>query len=135
MNEEQPLGEPPFKITFIPSRVDGLAEVSSVTVWPFRLDLETADGTHEFSFKVMGKIQESGIMRWMKGFFGEEPRGMLVADRDWFHPPQDRFFRFYTDPPITIYMPADEVVGYEESVFFRVQAVIRSGGYETFDLG
>lgn len=135
MQEEQVFGEPPFKIAFTPSRVDWNTEVSSVTVWPFRLDVETADGTQEFPFEVIGKIQESGFIRFMKGLFGEKQRGMLVADRDWFHSPQDRFFRFYTDPPMTVYMPLEEAVEYEESVFFRVQAVIRSGGYETYDVG
>ena len=135
MHEGHMLGEPPFKITLIPSRVDWTTEVTSVTVWPFRLDVETTEGTQEFSFDAIGKIQESAIMRFMKGLLGAKQRGTLVADRDWFHPPQDRFFCFYTDPPMKIYMPSDDTVEYEESVFFRVQAVIRSGGFETFDLG
>jgi hypothetical protein len=40
---------------------------------------------------------------------GLSPWPVLVADRDWFHPPPDRFF--------------------------RIQAVLQSGGYTTFDLG
>ncbi|QDU73585.1 hypothetical protein Pan97_05610 [Bremerella volcania] len=127
--------EPAFKITFTPSRVDGMTEVSSVTVWPNKLEVETADGTQEFRFEEIGKIQESEIMRFMRRLGGAKPFGMLVADRDWFHPPKDRYFRFYTDPPMTVYMPTNDSEDYEESVFFRVQAVIRCGGYETYDMG
>jgi len=127
--------EPPFKITFIPSRVDWTGAVYEVTVWPFRLDVETPDGTQEFSFQRIGKIQESGIMRFMRWLGGAKPWGMLVADRDWFQAPPDRYFRFYTDPPMTVYMPEDDTLNYEESVFFRVQAVILAGGYESYDVG
>ncbi|PQO38718.1 hypothetical protein C5Y96_02220 [Blastopirellula marina] len=132
---QQETHEPDFKITFTPSRVEWFTDVTSVTVWPTGLQVETPDGTQSFRFEEIGKIQESGIMRFMRKLGGAKPFGMLVADRDWFHPPQDRFFRFYTDPPMKVYMPSDDTVGYEESVFFRVQAVIRCGGYETFDLG
>ncbi len=127
--------EPEFKITFTPSRTKWLTEIDRVTVWPNRLVVETAAGHETFSFEKIGKIRESGIMRTMRWLSGSKPFGMLIADRDWFHPPQDRFFRFYTDPCMTVYMPTDDTVGYEESVFFRIQAVIRSGGYETLDLG
>jgi len=127
--------EPPFKITFTPSRVDWTSDISLVTVWPNRLTVETVDGEQEFLFEQIGKIQESGIMRFMRRLGGAKQFGLLVADRDWFHPPQDRYFRFYTDPPMTVYMPADDAADYEESVFFRVQAVIRCGGFETYDVG
>lgn len=127
--------EPEFKITFTPSRVDWITEVHSVTIWPNCLGVETADGGQKFRFEEIGRIQESGIMRFMRWLSGSRPFGMLVADRDWFHPPQNRFFRFYTDPPMTVYMPSNETVGYEDSFFFRIQAVIGCGGYETFDLG
>lgn len=86
-------------------------------------------------FRTIGKLQESRIVHWLKRLGGMPPRAVIVGERDWFHPPQDRYFRFYTSPPMTVYMPSDETVGYEESVFFRVQTVIRCGGYETFDLG
>lgn len=36
---------------------------------------------------------------------------------------------------MTVYMPTDDTIDYEGSVFFRVQAVIRCGGFETLDMG
>jgi len=59
----------------------------------------------------------------------------MIGERDWFHAPPDRFITFYTDPKITVCMPTDESADYADSHFFRISQVIRSGGYETWDLG
>jgi hypothetical protein len=50
-------------------------------------------------------------------------------------PPAGRFFRFYTDPNVTVCMPADEPAGLGGSCFGRVQEVMRVGGFHTFNLG
>ena len=59
----------------------------------------------------------------------------VVADRDWFHPPAGRFFRWYTTPPVTICMPIGDAPGFRQGVFHRIQDVLRSGGFVTHDLG
>jgi len=59
----------------------------------------------------------------------------MVADRDWFHPPPDRFFLWYTDPPLVTCMPEDEPADYAASYFSRIQAVLLSGDYATGDRG
>ena len=67
---------------------------------------------------------------------GWRPRWLPVGDRDWFHPPRDRFFLFYTRPPIKVFLAdEDREIGYGETLFRRVQEVIESGGYNTYDLG
>jgi hypothetical protein len=58
-----------------------------------------------------------------------------VGDRDWFHDPPDRFFRFFTTPPVTVYMPNESGVEYEHTCFRRLQDVIAEGGFITHDLG
>jgi hypothetical protein len=59
-----------------------------------------------------------------------------VADRDWFHPPSGRFFRFYTKPVIAVYMPDEpRELSYDQTTFCRIQNVIALGGFCTFDLG
>ena len=59
-----------------------------------------------------------------------------VADRDWFHPPSGRFFRFFTEPPVTVYMPDEPPdTSYGQTMFRRVQDVLAAGGFGTFDLG
>jgi hypothetical protein len=66
---------------------------------------------------------------------GKEPYPAMVVDRDWFHLPKGRYFLWYTNPPLKTCMPEDELAGYTPSYFFRIQAVLRAGGYATFDLG
>ena len=46
-----------------------------------------------------------------------------------------RFFLWYTDPPLLTCMPQDEPAEHAASYFSRIQEVVRSGGYATFDLG
>jgi hypothetical protein len=47
-----------------------------------------------------------------------------------------RFFRFYTRPEVTVYMPYEpRGLGYGVTMFRQVQDVIGLGGFGTFDLG
>lgn len=132
---EQVPHEPETELTFIPSRVEWMVEVKSVTVRPDRLELESADGIQEIRFREIGRLQESRMVRFLKKLGGMRPAAVMVAERNWFQSPQDRYFLFYTSPPLTICMPSDDALVYVESVFFRVQGIIRLGGYATFDLG
>lgn len=62
--------------------------------------------------------------------------GNWTGERDWFHTPSDRFFRFYTRPEITVYCEAEhEDVDYRETLFFQINQTILAGGFDTFDLG
>lgn len=88
MSEESIDHEPEFKVTFTPSRTEWITDIHRVSVWPNRLVVETANGYETFSFEQIGKIRESGIMRMMRWLGGSKPFGILVADRDWFHPPR-----------------------------------------------
>jgi len=68
--------------------------------------------------------------------FGWRPRWLPVANRDWFHPPRDRFFAFFTTPKIIVFMAdEDRDIRYGATLFRRVQDVIESGGFNTNDLG
>jgi hypothetical protein len=58
-----------------------------------------------------------------------------VADRDFFHAPHDRFFRFYTNPPPADYMPNADCYARDASCFGALQAVLAAGGFDAFDLG
>lgn len=123
-------------LRFVPSRVEGLPSVTEVALLPDRLKLLSAGATVVVRFADIARWQRGGwLMRplarlgWVRG-------SPAVADRDWFHPPSGRFFRFYTDPPVTVYMPdepADTTDG--QTLFRRVQEAIAAGGYGTFDLG
>jgi hypothetical protein len=125
--------EPPLR--FAPSRVDGVPGVTEVAVFPDRLELASPDSRRVIPFADIARWPSPRWL-WRRLFrIGWRPRWLPVADRDWFHPPADRFFAFYTTPPIVVYMPDEAGVEYPETCFRKVQDVLGSGGFTTFDLG
>jgi hypothetical protein len=123
-------------VRFVPSRVEGLPDVSEVVIRPDRLEVRSAGWWISFPF--------DGIARWPRprrlwqflARHGRRPRWLPVADRDWFHPPRDRFFVFYTDPPVKVFLTDEEKnLTYGETLFRRVEEVIEAGGFNTYDLG
>jgi hypothetical protein len=125
----------PQSIRFIPSSAEGLPDVREVVVHPDRLEVKTAGQWVTFPLRQIGRRQESAFVSFLKRLVGKHPYPVMVADRDWFHPPKDRFFLWYTNPPLKTCMPEDEVPDFTPSYFFRIQVVLRAGGYATFDLG
>ena len=121
-------------LSFVPSRVDGLDDVSLVTIHPDRIVFDLNESQRVFMFRDFGRSAGSTFDRIKDALWFRQP-WRIVGERDWFHAPPDRFFRFYTDPQITVYMPADDVREYGPSVFCRVQQIWRSGRADTFDLG
>ncbi len=122
-------------LRFVPSRVEGLPGVTEVAVFPNRLEL-LSEG--RWVVIRLADIAAWPRPRWLRrrlAWAGWRPAWLPVADRDWFHPPADRFFRFYITPPVTVYMPDETGVDYSETVFRRLQNVIGLGGFSTYDLG
>jgi hypothetical protein len=123
-------------LRFIPSRVEGVDEVTEVAVFPDRLELWTATGPRTFCFIEMAEWPRPAWLWRLLFKLGVRPRCLLVADRDWFHKPADRFFSFYTEPRLVVRMPEQEPAGpYGETFFVRMRQVIHSGGFHTYDLG
>jgi hypothetical protein len=123
-------------LRFAPSRVEGLSSVTKVTVFPDRLELLSDGQRIAIRFLDISRWYRNGWL-WRPlarlGWIRERP---CVADRDWFHPPSGRFFKFYTEPPLVVYMPDEPAdIGYEQTMFRRVQDVIGLGGFRTYDLG
>src|SRR5262245_1501621 len=94
---------PDHALRFTPSRVTGLPDVAEAAVFPDRLELLSADRWVVIRFFDIARwYRKDWLWRrlarlgWMHG----RP---YVADRDWFHPPSERFFEFYTEPKIVIY--------------------------------
>jgi hypothetical protein len=123
-------------LRFVPSRVEGLADVTEVTVYPDRPEMVSE------SRRVAVRLAD--IATWPRPSFlwrrlarlGWRPRCLPVGERDWFHPPSERFFRFYTQPRIVVYMPDEPAeTGYSGTLFRRVQDVLLEGGFNTWDLG
>lgn len=49
-------------------------------------------------------------------------------------PYSESYIRFYTEPRLTVYMPAEAPAEYPNSHFWRVQEVLRRGGYAADDV-
>ena len=121
-------------LSFVPSWVEGIDGVSKVTVFLDRLEI-TANGERRIVH--FDEIAEWPRPRWLwktVSRCGWRPGWLPIGERDWFHPPAQRFFRFFTTPRLTIYLP-DDHEDYECSLFRRVQDVLFKGGYNTDGLG
>src|SRR4051794_16061074 len=95
-------------LRFVPSRVEGLPEVAEVIVYPDRLELLSAGKWVVFRFAEIAHWPRPTWLRKWLSRFGWRPGWLPVADRDWFHPPRDRYFTFYTEPQITVFLPDEE---------------------------
>ncbi len=124
-------------LRFVPSDVEGLAAVTEVAVFPDRLELLSEAKWVVIRFLDIAKWYRRGWLYRSLARLGWSVRDWpSVADRDWFHPPAGRYFKFYSEPPVTVFMPDEsQVLGYDETMFRQVQSVIALGGFATFDLG
>lgn len=124
-------------LRFVPSAVEGLTNVSEVAVFPDRLELFSEGQWIVFEFRDIARWYRRGWLYRPLVWLGFPIGGLpSVADRDSFHPPAGRFFRFYTKPAVTVYMPHEPPeLDYVDTLFWRVQNIIGQGGFSTFDLG
>ena len=123
-------------LRFTPSRVEGLPDVSEVVVRPDRIELRSGGEWIMIRFADIARWPRPAWLWRLAARHGRRSRWLPVADRDWFHPPRDRFFIFYTRPSIKVFLAdEDRGIGYGETLFRRAQEVIQSGGYDTCDLG
>lgn len=124
-------------LRFVPSAVEGLLGVTEVVVFPDRLELLSEGRWVVVRFLDIARWHRFGWLHRPLARFGFRVRGWpAVADRDWFHPPAGRFFRFFTAPPVTVFMPDEPPeTSYGQTMFRRVQEVLAAGGFSTFDLG
>jgi len=123
-------------LRFIPSRVEGLPEVTEVTVYSNRLELLSSGRWLVFPFADIAAWPCPAFLWRRLARLGWRPRWLPVGERDWFHPPSERFFRFHTRPPIVVYLPDEPIeTTFGRTLFWRVQEVMLQGGFNTSELG
>jgi hypothetical protein len=123
-------------LRFAPSRVEGHPAVSDAVLFPDRLELLSANECFVVRFLDIARWHRREWLWRPLAYFGLLRGLPCVADRDWFHPPSGRFFRFYTEPTITVYLPDEPAdLHYGQTMFNRIHTIIRAGGFSTFDLG
>jgi len=122
-------------LRFTPTECEGLPEVSEIAVFPDRLEIQTAGTCHVVRFHEIARWPRPAWLRRLIARIGLRPRWLPVGQRDWFHPPGQRSFRFFTTPPLKVCVPDTEEMSYGTTVFRQVQDVMHQGGYSTWDLG
>lgn len=129
-------GDAESSLRFVPSRAEGLPDVSEVVVHPDRLELRSAGRWVVLPFVEMARWPRPARVWRLLFRLGWRPGWLPVADRDWFHAPRDRFFVFYSKPRIKLFLVEEDTnTSYGQTLFRRVQDVINSGGFTTCDLG
>lgn len=117
------------QLRFVSKGVEGLPSVAEVAVFPDRLELLSAGR--------WVTIRLADIARWPRpqwlAQLGLRRGSAVVGERDWFR--EDKFFRFYSRPPLTVYMPDEDGVEYGQTLWWRLQEVLMRGRFTTFDLG
>ena len=106
-------------------------------VFPDRMELLSEGKLVVVKFLNIARWHRHGWFFGLVARLGLGVRGTpMIADRDWFHPPAGRYFRFFTKPEITVYMPDEPPeTGYGDTMFRHVQDMMRQGGFGTFELG
>jgi hypothetical protein len=123
-------------LRFVPSRVEGFPGVTEVVVYPDRLELLSEGRWVSIAFADIALWPRPAWLWRRLARLGWRPRWMPVGQRDWFHPPPERFFRFRTEPRIVVYMPDEpRDTNHGSTLFRRVQDVMLEGGFGTWDLG
>ena len=112
-----------------------LPNVTEVSIYPDRFEVNSGGELVVFQFKDIVLWPRCAWIWKLAAKLGWRPFGMCVANRDWFHPNEEKNFEFYTEPRITIYMPKDSPEEYCLSHFRRIQDVMQAGGYHSNDLG
>ena len=120
------------EVRFNPPRVEGLADVNEVAVYADRLEVHAGDQWLTYRFSDFAKRQEPLIMNLLKRLMGRRPLPLLVGSREFCT--ERRYVSFDTQTPLKIYTPPDLDRAYALTYIFRINSVLRSGGFDTRDL-
>jgi hypothetical protein len=121
---------------FAPSRVEGLPDVTEVTIHPDRLEFVSAGRLISYRVADIARWPRPAFLRRRLARLGWRPRWLPVGEHDGCHAPSERFIHFYTQPRIVIYMPAEPVeTANDRALLSCIQEVLRQNGFSTWDLG
>lgn len=129
--------KPQTSIRFVPTRVDGLDGVDEVTAYPDRLALQCGKELGEHSWLYLVEkwpwwVPAASFGRWLYRR-GWRSGGLMVGERDILAVPLP-MVTFFTQPPLTIWMPDERDVPYPQTVFRMISEVLLSGGFATIDM-
>lgn len=122
-------------IRFTPSRVLGVDNVNEVAIRPDKLELffKNHDWTY-IPFETIAHYPKPARFWKTVRHMGWRPKWLPVGEMNWFHAPRNRFFTFFTQPQITIFMP-DDAIDNDVTYFPTIQYILFVGGYAVWDMG
>ncbi len=121
-------------LAFAPRRAEGWPAVTEIAVFPDRLEVRSAGRWVTVRLAEIARWpRPAPLWKWLAGR-GYRSRPAPVGERDWFCAPE-RYFRFYTDPPLTIYLPEEPEEDLQRTLFRRLEDTLLAGGFHTWDLG
>ena len=118
-------------LRFAPPRTTGISGVTEIAIHPNRIEVQAQGRWVTFRLRDMARPQEHALARWLKRLFGLRPHPLIVGEREFCT--DHRYVVFYSDPPLKLYTPPDPP-GYADTYIARINAVLRQGGYATYDL-
>ena len=121
-------------VCFAPSKVVGMPGVEEVAVYPDRLVFHAQGQRREIIFETIAQWPESRLGARIKRRLGMRPYRGLVAHLVYVREPyEESYFEFFTEPRVRVHMPAGGPALSPHSHFWRVQEVLRRGGYAADD--
>ena len=117
---------------FVPVRVEGIDGVEEFAVWPDRIELRIGGDWRPFFFGEMDR-QRIEMRRWWRRMF-PFLEGGCIGERDFCREPGEQYFRWFSDPEITVFTPSDQGDDYGETHFCKIHRVMHQGPYYTCDL-
>lgn len=122
----------PNEVSLIPARVDGIDAVSRITIRPTEIEIHSEEASRVFRFSDIGRHQISLISRIVRRLTLQYQPPKMVGERTMDIRLENPvgFIRFYTDPEIDVYLPTDDK---RMETKLRINEIIRSGGYSTWD--
>lgn len=119
-------------VRFVPPEVEGLSGVEEVAIHPDRVEVLANGAPVIVRFSDIARRQESVVDRWLKWLLGRPPYPLVVGEREFCT--ERRYVTFFANPRLKIHTPPDHDADYTDTYLFRIEAILRHGGYMTDDL-
>src|SRR3954454_9246626 len=116
-------------VRFVPSRVDGVSGVREVAVFADRLEMLGGRGWVSVPFADIARHPIEPPTIFERLFRVDRYRPPVIGIRFSKERYTDSHIRVLTEPPITLYMPADGPTQFPDSTFAQILQRTRAGDY------
>jgi hypothetical protein len=109
--------------------------VPEVAIYSDRVELHTPSACTAFQFDKIARRHKNILVRWsrwLKSLVTQTWFTSAIGEREFCT--GNRYVAFYTNPTLKIFTPPDSDAPYAETYIFRINAVLRRGGYGIYDL-